>query len=175
MSDPRSKNAGDVLVDNLLKGIQSYSLFGSGRLTRHQYMRNFAIAKCVSLSVIPMAVILGFVLGVVLYFNGYTPDQTHRIVINVYLVFAIAIILLSVVIDLFAAAQRFHDMGQSGSRAGFLFIPLYNFYIIYKLISTNSQETMNKYGPLPTDVINKKRIEIFFACSILVLIGINLL
>jgi uncharacterized membrane protein YhaH (DUF805 family) len=153
--------------------IQSLSLFGHGRLTPHQYMRNFAIARCAIFLIFPGIFIPVIILGVFLGVTNNTTLDVDGILSTFSLIVVIAVAVLSGAIDLFAASQRFHDMGLAGKRAFLLFIPLYNFYVIYQLCTTKGQEGMNEYGSPPTEMANKKAIEYFFAFSIVAVIVLN--
>lgn len=162
----------DALVDYFIKKIKPYTLFGTGRLTRHQYMRNFAIAQCVNVGgSLLSSLFISFGFGLMLYFQGYNHNQSFNILAPWIVGVSLFFFAVCIVINIYAAIQRFHDLGRSGWWTLTLLAPLYNLYVLfYQLALTDGHETANEYGARTTEVKNKKAIEWFFVASLVLLV-----
>jgi len=169
MSDTEFRSFPDNLIDRVIKQFRLYSMFGIGRLTRHQFMRNFAIAQFVgfgSASIFSIIIALGF--GLVSQYHS-VPLLQQKAIIAPYIIAEGWIFTLFILMaQAFAALQRFHDMNKSGWMALTLVVPLLNFYFLYKLVSSDSAPSSNEYGPQPTtDVKSRRKVEIFFVIALL--------
>lgn len=110
--------------------------FGTkGRIGRQTYiLRGLAMGITLNL-VLPGIFTLivgggGDILSAVVVMAGFTP----------------VLMILSFWSALALSAQRFHDLGFPGTYALRLFIPIYNFYIIYQAIFVGGQPHANEYG-----------------------------
>jgi uncharacterized membrane protein YhaH (DUF805 family) len=123
----------NALIDFWLKRFKRLSLFGTARLTRHQFMRNFAFASFFALfGVSIMSILTTWGLGMGFYFHGlHDHDQEMALLMPYIVVEGLIFTVFALTAQAFAAVQRFHDMNKSGWYALTLLIPLYNCYALY--------------------------------------------
>ena len=118
-----------------------------------------------------MSVLISSSLGMGFYFHGVPFGQQMELlkpyIIGEGLIFSF----FALTAQTFAAAQRFHDMNQSGWRTLTLLIPFYNFYVLYVLSVKDAPHSSNQYGSAPhPDVEKKKAVEIWFVLALLLLV-----
>ena len=126
------------------------TLFGTGRITKHQFMRNFAISLWLPYIIVLLGgFLITIIAGLYLIAIGHSAGEFKPALESLASYLGIASVVLSVVINIFTALQRFHDFGKPGIRALLLFVPIYNLYLVYVLATTDSVKSENEFGPVP--------------------------
>src|SRR5262249_34073763 len=145
----------------------------TARLTRHQFMRNFAIAQFIYIfGSVGLSILVAFGFGMLLYFHGYSSSEQLAILSPYIIAESWLFAAVAVAITIFAAIQRMHDLNKSGWDVLILLLPFVNFYVFYTLAMWDSHDSGNRYGQKQTtDVHRKKLVEILFVFAIVTMIA----
>src|SRR5258708_1182063 len=154
------------IVQWVSKQNKKFSLLQRGRISSLEFLRNYEIA-----TLLPWALFLLLILASLAV--GGDANWQHIIGSFGTVVLAIlstALYIGAVLIGIFAAIQRFHDLGKSGWRTLLLLIPIANIVFGLMLLFKKGNSTDNQYGPVPIGV--KRRWIPIGVVAILFLIGI---
>lgn len=137
-----------ILQTWLIRQNERFSLFKTGRLSRLELLRNYEIA-----------VLFPWVLFLLLLLSSLAVggDVNWQHIIGpvgtvVLAIVGIAIDIGAGLVGIFAAIQRFHDLGKSGWRTLLLLIPFANIVFALILLFKKGDPAENQYGPVPKGV-----------------------
>jgi len=68
---------------------------------------------------------------------------------GIYFAGAVLIYFLLILLEIFTAIRRFHDLGRPGTHVLLLLIPFYNIYLGFILLCTKGTVGSNEFGPDP--------------------------
>ncbi len=146
------------------------SLFKRGRLSRLEFLRNYAISYI--LSFVPFLISLAS--AMLLGGDGAWQHALESLPVRIILVLiCLTMYATTVLIYVFAFMQRAHDFHKSGWFILLLFVPLVNFIIFLIFIFKKGDLAENKYGPLPRGV--KRKWLIFAGIAFCLLMTISLM